>query len=396
MSTSFSFTDTPKKRKMFATILAAMFTTMNVALYFQSSNEFPEHIGLTNHRLSEFNKDNTGQLILFSFICFFCALLGYSNQKSYSYHINKTLPKPNDQRRSLLISTKLLETEEDRPPNPTRFDLTQAAISSAFKAVVASTSLAALLKNTAGSFWAIAVSVLCAPGNFVAQFAIFAAPLLKTYNIPLGYKTRWFFAHLLTWFYNVPNTALYFNAGDVFLRLINVLKNRLIEGQTAWEYGLLSFLVISSAFLLFSTQRSYSKKIANIFTDPNKENTIDISHFENNSWRNVWDKLTPFFQFDSCYTAVYKAIINYISLVATLFSFTKHLGISFTLSSICLIGNLYAQFSILKPERSRQQIIDDHLEPKKSIPCCFGLFNKVVRQEMWERFYLQSPNISNT
>jgi len=369
----FSCIDNTTKRLFLIHLLTLMYNISNMGLYIESPNEFGEHYGLINHHLSEFNKDNTGQIILFSTIIFFTVILGYSNQKSYAYHINKALSK-NDHSEDAESHPLIYQHEPESQPS--KFDLVTSLLSGLYKATVASSSLAALLKNTLGSGSAIGASVLCGPGNFMAQFAVFAAPLAKKYHWHISYKRRWLLAHFLTLCYNIPNVALYFNAGDEFLQHIGVLKHRLIDHQENWDYILLALLAVGSVFLFLSTQRSYAQKVANIFTDTEQELDSYNAQTEYGCCVSILDKLHCFFVVESRVTAVYKAAINYISLVAALYSFSQQLVVSFVLASLCMPGNLYAQFSILKPEQSRLQKENEQLEPVQWQRYGCGLFSR--------------------
>ena len=375
----FSCIDDPRKRLILIHTLTLMYNLSNMGLYIESPNEFGEHYGLIDHRLSQFGKDNAGQIVLFSTIVFFTLVLGYSNQKSYSYHIDRALGKS---RPSFDLERHPLIDEPKAKNGSGKLTFATSLISGFYKATVASSSLAAFLKNTAGATSAIAVSAICAPGNFMAQFAIFAAPLDKKYHWHLSYKKRWFFAHLLTFFYNIPNVALYFNAGDEFLHHIGVLDHRLIDHEENWEYLPLVLLVVGSLFLFMSTQRSYSQKIADFFTDPDKELDSNNSQSENGWWQRTMDKLQPFFAVESRVSAVYKAVINYISLVAVLYSFTSQLVVSFVLASLCIPGNLFAQFSILKPGRSHLEKENEQLESVRSERYNCGIFSNPVAEPL--------------
>lgn len=342
--------DTNKKRLFFIHLLTAMYNFSNSALYYESPNEFGQHYGLIDHRLSEFSKDTPAQFSLYSAILFFVAVLAYSNQKSYAFHIEKATGKQN---RALRYEEMPLLYSPKPAPKPSKFDLATSLVSSLYKASVAASSLAALLKNTMGPEWAIGASIVCSPGNFAAQFAIFAAPIVKKYNLHIRNKwLRWGLVHALTLFYNIPNAALYFNAGDEFLHHIKLLDHRLIDHREHWEYLPLVFLIAGTGFLLFSTQRSYSKKIADIFTDPLQDQHSVDSQNENDRWNMLRNKAQPFFQFEARVTSFYKAVITYISLVGALYTFTDSFAAGFVFSTLCFSGNLYAQYSILKPEPS--------------------------------------------
>lgn len=391
---SFSFTETSFKRNITIHFLTATYNICNVALYLESPNEFPEHYGILEngvpitHRLSEFSKDNGLQIAAFTAIVLFDLALFYSNQVSYSKHIDGVLPQAE-------IQDYDEESQLTQPPkkkDPSRFDLGMSITSGLFKATVGSLSLAAFLKNDpvkAGPAWAWSISGFCFLGNFFAQFSIFAKELVQKYNINLSHNKRWALAHFLTICYNIPNAALYFNTGDEFLRHIKLIDHRLITGEDWWDYGLVGFLGLSSIFLLISTQRSYSKKIADIFKSHDEETDAEVPRIEYSCTDIFYNAMAGFFKFESRWSTGYKAAINYLALVSTIFSFTEkainnHAGtvtLSFALSSLCILGNLYAQYSILVPELSEKQKFENTLEPKVSRPRFFGLFSETVVRE---------------
>lgn len=349
-------------------LLTLMYNLSNIALYIESPNEFGEHYGLIDHRLSDWDQDDSLQKALFLGILF-CSFvfLGVSNQKSYHKHISKLPPEkfpilmkffPEQLDDNYLQSYPLLQEPESSTPPPSKVFVFISFMGALYKTTTSSASLAALVKpwnETAG----ISLGVITGLGNFVAQFAIFAEPFVKKYNIHISnhYYCRTILSHTLTLLYNLPNAALYFNVGDEFLHHINVIDHRLSVGIAGWEYFLFGSLIVSSVFLLISTQRSYASKIANVFTDSEKE-PPETTYNEYSQLEKIKDKLTPFINFEACYTSAYKAAINYISLLATMYSFTNTRWAGFLVATLCAPGNLTAMFSILKPELSKKQQLE--------------------------------------
>ena len=379
----FSFTDTRPKHDFTLLCLTMAYSSSNAGLYFESLNEFPLHYGLIDHPLTQFNKDNSLEVATLTVLSLSTIILGYSNQVGYTHHIEKILPKPILPRHSWIKAKG-----NNRPKRSNAMviaELTAAIISGLYKTTVASTSFLALSKNFMGSKWAIITSALFAPGNFMAQFAVLIAPLVKDHHLlQLSNRLCWLLAHSSTLFYNAVNCALYFNSGDDFLHRINILDHRLTEGSALWELLLVGGLILSSVFLFISTQRSYSKKVANVFQKHGQKPILTQS--ENKFNDKYLNKLAPFFLFESAYTTLYKSFINYISLVASvfdllpLFSIPTNLSLLFILCSPAILGNLYAQFAVLQPDPSSEQALKNRLLLQKT-PCFFGLFYQWQRQQ---------------
>jgi len=335
-----------------------MFNLSNLALYVDSPNGFLEHYGATDHRLSS---GDTGEKIAFACILGFAAIQGYCNQQSYSKSIDETLPG--------------YQKEEDTDPPLLKRDLIAAGISAVYKAAVSSTSFVALSKGLfgfgVGASWSLAA--ICFPGNAFSQFAIFANRFEKKLNWHLSPQWRCGLSHTLAATYNIPNAALYFNAIDAFPKNINLLDHRLSKCDEPWEVAVVTVIGIFTAALLVSTQRSYSKKIADIFTNPE-----EVSQTEETSDRQTCqDKCRPLIYVASGMTAFYKTAVTSLSLVALIYAAFNSRDAGATIASLCSIGNIIANFSIFKPQQQRSDH-DEEMGSESSETCCCGLFKTHV------------------
>ena len=346
-------------RYFFTHILTAMFNISNLALYTNSPDEFLNHYGTINSRLSE---GDGLEKFGFGVILLFVVILGYTNQKTFFKRIDRILPNYQEGERD--------DTDQESLTNREKCDLVLISISAIYKGLVASSSLLALLKTKSTSAgWSIAS--ICLLGNILSQFAILAKKeVTKKLDLHLSYWPRWITVHLLTLTYNLPNTALYFNAADAFLEHIDVLDHRLSKGSDAWEQGLVAMIWIFSAVLLISTQRAYAKEVADVFTN-SKEN---ISNEEPQYGQYYHDKCRVGILIETYITSFYKSANNGLSLLSLVYAATNSL-VGATLISVCFLGGGFlAQYSIFKPNQHKQSADYEELASEASRPWCCGWF----------------------
>jgi len=252
-----------------------------------------------------------------------------------------------------------------------------AVTASIYKAIAASTSFVAFAKTRFNitSGWGIGVTwasaVICLFGNAPSQYAIFAIPYEQLDWEIKSSKRKCAVAHLATLLYNIPNAALYFNAVDVFLKNIHALDHRLTEGSEAWELGLVGVIGFFSIVLLLTTQHTYAKKVAEIFTkkeeNPQSENTTCMS-----------SSLKTLNYIGSGLTAFYKTTGTSLSLIALSYTATNSLTFGISIAAICYIGNLIAQFSIFKPEENRLKDGYEQFDSESRGGCCSRLFSRAA------------------
>lgn len=366
------------RRNVWICVLAFMYNASNVALYFESPNLFLEHyFGPTRHPLTDFSDDDAGEIAGFVGIILFCIPLAISNQSGYKKHIgNLNVFRIDDAAYEDRTAYPLLSPPEK--PQSSKFAFFIAGVGALYKAGVGSSSLAAFLhSNFNNPAFAISSAVITGIGNFFAQFAILDTEFKYPLSNPLSLRT--IAVHLLTALYNIPNAFLYFNAGDAFLKNIDVLDHRLIDGSEWWEKGLLALLGVSSAFLFISTQRSYSQKLLEKVIDDKEQEPESPSCCDP-----LIEKLKLFIPIEATYTAIYKAAINYVAFVSAVFDLTKSYAGAFILATICLPGNLTAMYSVLAPSRS-----EDATQNESP-----GLFYRLMGGN-WKRDFESIPALQN-
>jgi len=337
--------------------LTLMYNLSNLALYFESSNEFPEHMGWLDQRLSE---SSVGyQVGFFSIILICLSFLACSNQPAYFKTISDLRPSSRNKADESTLE-KILKKR----------DLVVPGIGATFKGLVSSTSLLARLNSPFG--WTIAA--ICLPGNVLAQFSVFAKPFVEKLNWHWPFWPRWIIANFLALSYNIPNVALYFNTGDEFLEHVGVIDHRLTEGDTAWEHSLVALLVFFSLVMLISQQPTFSGSIADLATNPNKtkeEKGCNMNFYNRYKHSYLGTYIAPGI------TAFYRTIITSLSLLADLYVPTGSWVVGTAVASICFPGNAIAQFSILKPSKQHKGY-ETIGGSEKERSRCFGLFGEKV------------------
>jgi len=336
-------------RKFLIETSTLMFNISNLALYIDSPNSFLEHYclsGNTCHYDHRFTEGSTGERIAFWIpITLFSFGLAISNQKAYRKTIDKLQKHP-------------VYPDPDESTTPARWETGLEVFSGFGKAIITSSSLLALSKTLFGTAAGLTIAIICTPGNFAAQYAILNAPFRTEARWKNSYRTANLIAHLFTFFYNLANTALYFNAGDAFLKNIGELDHRLtscLREESAhtcsgdFEVGLVTLLGFFSVVLLASTQRAYSSKIRRIFTDE----TAD----ENTNCHTL-------FQIDAVISSFYKALITGLSLTVVMNAITQSIPASGIIAGALFAGNWIAQYSVFRPKP--RQGGDD----QQTIFCC--------------------------
>lgn len=322
----------------------------NCALYFQSGINFPSHFNISDQRLRPLNNDTTAETVVFYFILAGSVLLFYSNQRSYFWRIGQWV----DRKSNVLAERSALIVNEGRrkakPTRCTKFNLFIDALSALYKAITASLSLAAFLKEYLEKpLWILCSFCLC--GNFLSQLAIFLEPTVQHLQRNWHQRTVYWVSHLMTLLYNLPNTALYFNTGNRFLWDLEIIDHRLTNGTERWEKFCICFLYLNSVMLFLSTQRSYSSKTMDIFRQPqSKKNPSQYWH-----QCTAWLQEKGVTNAEAIYSGSYKAAINYLSIAAALYSFEVGLPVSLGVGAICLPGILLGNITVFKPQPSPEK-----------------------------------------
>ena len=357
-------------RNFFIHIFTGKFNLSNLALYVTSPNEFREHYGTSDHRLSG---GSPAEKAWFVAVLGFVSIQAYCNQKTYSKTIDRVLPNYRAE-------------NEAQDEDPSKYYVILSGISSLYKAAVTCSSLLTLTKSQLtllkGS-WNLAtgwtLAAVCFPGNACSQFAIFAIPVVRRYHWHLPYWPKLLLSHALALTYNLPNVALYFNLANAFLKNTKLLEHRLTEGHELWEQAVVIFLGFLSIVMFFSTQRTYSKKVAAVFTDPER---VSPNGNERTSWTAA--ALHSVAMSIAGITACYKTAGTSLSLIALVFTFTHSLPLSIAIIPLCLVGNLLAQFSIFKPENTAESESNRFLErnePKAWYSRLFGNTEKITPEK---------------
>jgi len=344
----------------FSTLSSAKRATLSsFALYLNSLDEFPEHIGILNHRVSE-GATWPGFLIIVVLGTFMMLIPTHT---TYTRAIKKLRP---DSR----------ETEEIKKCCHITIHLVGCFLSAIYKAAVRSTSFTALLMQPFTAEIAktkfpylyvyLALSIPFFVGSFVSEFALNAGyirsieKMFKRLFQPINsclsshcllHFVSWAIRHALTLPHNIANTALYFNAATKFLKSVDILDHRLGSGSW-WEFLVLAVPIIGSIGMFLITQYAYAKKIQSLVTQPNQTNQ--------KKWHAVH------IDFHAIHVAAYKTVINSLSLISLSYSIMKRLTpgagaeaqiwalrmvLGCALAIACSRGTFLSQFSILKFDR---------------------------------------------
>jgi len=349
-------------------ILAPTATISTYTTYLNSPDEFPEHIGLIEGRLSTGDHWGWfyGLILPFSIFMLIPAFVTFVEVIDKLFQ-NFQTPNATDNNRQNSQEQKSYGCCEFISDVGSLLFLGLCLFSALYKALVRSSSFMALLKQVFNlSIPVSSILALPALGSFFSDFALnissisFAkerfkacCPLVSKNNltrgIPILSFVFWIARHLLTLCYNLPNTALYFNAFTAFLKSIDLRDHRLGgEGSAWWEYALLTIPIAGSVVMAIATQLSYEKKLQDISAKQVKEDALDDS-------QKICPKLCTFV---TAHAALYKAFTNSLSLISLTYSITKQLrpdmskAILRTIGSVfailCCTGTLLTQYSILK------------------------------------------------
>ncbi len=174
-------------RHKIAIALAAFYTINQAALYFNSPDEFFQHVHIAtdekfffNYHLSSFKNVGAGfGVVIFAI---FSLILGYSNQTSYQGRIEKCIketmgqdeePVERGQEHSLQVIDEETGLISSKKP-PARLHMLASITSACYKSLVPCSSFFAFAVGGIQPGSALIIAIILLVGNIISQYAIFS------------------------------------------------------------------------------------------------------------------------------------------------------------------------------------------------------------------------------
>lgn len=232
------------------TLVVFPYNAANTAVYFNSINDFPEHMDWSHYRLTDFK--HPWDYTLVAGLSLLDSSILLANQLSYPKHINKLWCR---------INGKAFSAHDSK----NRWEIVIAGTAAAVKGITGSTSTWALANDHLPFSVATTIFAITIPGNMAAQLGIFAEHTGWNMGWRNSSKTN-AISHILIGFYNGTNIILYWNAWNNALINLGYLDER--AGPVGQSLNAACFWagIVGSTFMLFETQKKYVGKIHKVFT----------------------------------------------------------------------------------------------------------------------------------
>lgn len=336
-------------------LITLVYNIDTVALYFNSPDEFFDHTqyngkSIMNGRITQ----QSGGVFYggIATLIFFCSFLFISNQRAFSSRLEN------------LFEHQIKEPIETEKKCFVTFE---SIISSTYKSIITSSSLFALTTNFIGFWPGLAITFLCLPGNFFAQFSVFLEHFVKNSRNTCSNTLIKAAAWLCALSYSLSNAALYFNAWDNGFKHCGIINNRLTKYDKNWQ---LALLIIGGAFsflFIITTQISFSRRIRNMIEAPKKSTHInpndDTQNIlgDNNVGTTIY--LKEKLNVSACVTAVWKTAVTSLSIIGLLATHHRR-STGLALAALFSVGNYIAQLTLYAPS-------DNEILEKKNYPGFF-------------------------
>ena len=292
------------------------------ALYFCSADNFFEHMGYTDDRLTSL--DYSWQLPALIAVSICDSILFASNQVVFPKRLEKMFCHTEDSSERSSVAAKLRNIG--------------SGTTGVFKAIIMSSSLLALLNSLVGFEIGLGVTLALMPGNFLAELSILFEPYLdKLTFLKSPTFNRWF-SRYCSFSYGVSNGALYFNAIDISPRDIGWLYDRVIDERNPVGYSVLSLYALASLHFAAMTAYSFNRRIQFVLKDKSEKNVPEGRSLLVQDPIRFRERCS----INSVIASSWKTIVTSLSLIALTHVYDIS-AVGYPLAAILLIGNFVSQ-----------------------------------------------------